>query len=151
MKNRTFRPIRVLPFLAAAVLLLTAGLTSALAAPPRSGMMSKSATPTLLDGKAFTGTMGERGKTSGDSDELTFTAGHFHSSACDQYGFTAAAYTSHREGDAIHFKAVTQSPKEGTMTWTGTVKGNALDASILWQKSNGQAVHYWYRGTQKPA
>ena len=46
-----------------------------------------------LDGKAFVADAGEKGKAADEkNDVITFAGGKFHSSACDQYGFTKGEY-----------------------------------------------------------
>ena len=47
-----------------------------------------------LDGKTFVVETGEKGKSGGDKDTLTFKDGNFRSAGCDRYGFGDGAYTS---------------------------------------------------------
>ena len=51
-----------------------------------------------LDGKTFAVETGEKGKSGGDKDTLTFKDGNFRSAGCDQYGFGDGAYTSSVQG-----------------------------------------------------
>ena len=85
----------------------------------------------LLDGKSFIGTFVERGKTKGDTDTLSFSAGRFHSSACDQYGYSDAAYSAVADGEATRFDVETQSPRYGKLIWKGVVKGKILECTAL--------------------
>jgi len=102
-----------------------------------------------LDGKTFVGTMTEKGKTKGDSDTFVFKDGKFRSTACDVYGFTETAYTVAVSDVATTFEAVATSPKEGTMRWKGTVKGDSVDGTAVWTK-NGQAdAIYTFKGALK--
>ena len=71
-----------------------------------------------LDGKTFAGSMGKAGKSKGDPDTFTFTAGRFRSTACDRYGFGDAPYTARQEGAKTTFESETKSEKQGTMKWT---------------------------------
>src|SRR5258708_3194606 len=89
----------------------------------------------MLDGKTFSGTLGEKGTTKGDQDDYIFQDGTFRSTACDAYGFSAAAYTARAEGDAITFESTTTSAKEGEMAWKGTVKGDAIAGTTVWKKA----------------
>jgi len=120
------------------VALLVAGV--ALAAESANGM---------LDGKTFAGTLGEKGEVKGDQDSYVFKDGTFRSTACDTYGFGAAAYTAKAKGDAIAFESTTHSAKEGEMAWKGTVKGDAVAGTVVWKKVGKVAKDYWFKGTLK--
>lgn len=98
-----------------------------------------------LDGKTFVVETGEKGKSGGDKDTLSFRDGNFHSVGCDQYGFGDGAYTSTMNGDAIQFEAVTTSPTKGKMTWKGTVKGDKIEVSYVWVDAS-----HWYKPNPKP-
>jgi hypothetical protein len=98
-----------------------------------------------LDGKTFVVETGEKGKSGGDKDTLTFKDGNFRSAGCDQYGFGDGAYTSTVIGDTIQFEAVTTSPTKGKMTWKGTVTGYKIEVAYVW----GDASH-WYKPNPKP-
>ena len=98
-----------------------------------------------LDGKTFAVETGEKGKSGGDKDTLTFKDGNFRSAGCDQYGFGDGAYTSTVDGESIRFEAVTTSPKKGKMTWKGTVNGDKIEVSYVWVDSS-----HWYKPNPKP-
>jgi len=98
-----------------------------------------------LDGKTFVVETGEKGKSGGGKDTLTFKDGNFHSTGCDQYGFGDGAYTSTVNGDSIQFEAVTTSPTKGKMTWKGTVKGDKIEVGYVWVDAS-----HWYKPNPKP-
>ena len=98
-----------------------------------------------LDGKTFVVETGEKGKSGGDKDTLTFKDGSFRSAGCDQYGFGDGAYTSTVNGDAIQFEAVTTSPTKGKMTWKGTVTGDKIEVGYVWVDAS-----HWYKRDPKP-
>jgi hypothetical protein len=98
-----------------------------------------------LDGKTFVVETGEKGKSGGDKDTLTFKDGNFHSSGCDQYGFGEGAYTSTVNGDSIQFEAVTTSPTKGKMTWKGTLTGDKIEVGYVWVDAS-----HWYKSNPKP-
>ena len=98
-----------------------------------------------LDGKTFAVETGEKGKSGGDKDTLTFKDGNFHSAGCDQYGFGDGAYTSNVIGDTIRFEAVTTSPTKGKMIWKGTVTGDKIEVGYVWVDSS-----HWYKPNPKP-
>lgn len=97
-----------------------------------------------LDGKTFSGMMGETGK-KGDEDELVFKDGKFSSVACEKYGFGEAPYTSAVKGDTTTFETETVSEKEGKMKWTGTVTGDKLDGTVVWTKDGQAPIEYWFK------
>jgi len=98
-----------------------------------------------LDGKTFVVETGEKGKSGGDKDTLTFKNGNFHSAGCDQYGFGEGAYTSTVNGDSIQFEAVTTSPTKGRMTWKGIVQGDKIEVGYVWVDAS-----HWYKPNPKP-
>ncbi len=102
-----------------------------------------------LDGKTFSGTMTEKGKTKGDVDTFLFKDGKFRSSACDTYGFAEAAYSAATKGGATSFEATTQSPREGTMKWTGTVRGDRIEGTAVWMKKGQADMSYTFQGALK--
>lgn len=109
----------------------------------------------LLDGQAFSGTVGALGKeTPYNSDSLVFDDGHFVSIDCVQYGFDRAPYRARRDGDVIHFEAVTTSPTHGTMTWSGTIRGDEARAEYRWVRERWfwtQRGEYWFKGRRDGA
>jgi hypothetical protein len=120
---RTLRPTqnpRSLLSLPVLCLLLALGASLAVAAGP-------------LDGKTFVS----------EDDELVFDDGTFRSVECDEWGFTAAPYTTTADGDAIKFTAVATSPNDGTMEWSGTVRGDEIEAHYHWEKKG------WFRTKTK--
>ena len=98
-----------------------------------------------LDGKTFVVDTGEKGKSGGDKDTLTFKDGNFHSTGCDQYGFGDGAYTSTVTGDTIQFEAVTTSPTKGKITWKGIVQGDKIEAGYVWVDAS-----HWYKPNPMP-
>lgn len=121
--------------------LIVAGAVSLLAAP--------TAWAQSLDGKSFQGLFIAKGKTNGDADTLTFINGRFRSSACDRYGYSDATYTTTNEGDAVRFEARTESPKYGTLRWTGYVRGDKLDATAIMIQNGKAPIENWVVASQK--
>jgi hypothetical protein len=101
--------------------------------------------PGHLDGRTFIGETGRVGKKGADVDELIFKNGMFRSKGCDRYGFEEATYTATIQGDVVTFEAETMSPKQGKMKWTGTMKGDQLEGTYTWYRSNK-----WYRLSNEP-
>src|SRR5262245_34980065 len=102
-----------------------------------------------LDGRSFTGVFLERGKTSGDADTLTFKDGRFRSSACDQYGYGDAPYKTVAAGDSVRFEAETMSPKYGKLSWSGSIRGGKLDATVMMERKGKAALENWVVAAEK--
>lgn len=96
-----------------------------------------------LDGKVFEGVFLAKGKTRGDADTLTFKNGRFHSSACDKYGYSDASYSSVADGNATRFEAETESPKYGKLRWSGFIRGEKLDATVMMIQEGKSPIENW--------
>lgn len=103
------------------------------------------AAPTL-DDRTFDVTMtGPEAKI--EKDTLIFTNGTFRSTACDEYGFTAAPYTVKVRGDgSLDFQSDATSPAEGTMRWKGSVRGGQIDGTAFWSKAGQAPTTYTFTG-----
>jgi hypothetical protein len=112
-------------------------------------LLSAGAQAQNLDGRTFTGVFLERGKTSGDADTITFKDGRFRSSACDRYGYSDAVYKAVAAGDGTRFEAETQSAKYGKLLWTGYVRGNKLDATVMMQQEGKSPKENWVVAGEK--
>lgn len=107
---------------------------------------AKAATP--LDSKTFTGMMGEKTDKKGDPDNFEFKDGMFHSTACDQYGYTAAKYQSTDKSGTTNFTATTKNNSGDTIAWNGTVKGDKIMGTAV--RHSGKEKHeMWFRGELK--
>jgi hypothetical protein len=102
-----------------------------------------------LDGRTFQGVFLERGKTSGDADTIIFKDGRFRSTACDRYGYSDAVYRTSAAGDGTRFEAETQSPKYGKLVWTGTIRGDKLDATVLMMREGKSPIENWVVAGEK--
>ncbi len=103
----------------------------------------------ILDGKHFSGETGEKGKDNGDPEEFVFKDGMFDPLQCHPWGFGAAPYTAKKVGEVTQFAATTVSAKEGKMTWTGRVRGDRIEGTMVWSKDGQEPADYWFRGTLK--
>jgi hypothetical protein len=106
----------------------------------------------LLDGKTFLAKTGEKGKSTHHDDTIIFRDGRFTSEACIQYGFEEKEFTAAVDGEVIRFRALTVSPKLGTMEWEGTVRGDVLEARSTWTRDRWYwkiKREYWYQGGLK--
>jgi len=96
-----------------------------------------------LDGRQFDASIvrddaNEEEKTRPLGDKLTFNDGNFSSAICERYNFKKAPYWVRVDDDQIHFLAELTSPTDGTMRWTGTVRGDLLEGTMWWTKKR------WY-------
>jgi hypothetical protein len=123
-------------------LALSLTLVWALAAAPVAAAEAK---PGPLDGKSFAGETGEKGKAKGDPESFVFRDGKFDPIQCHPYGFSAAPYTARSEAGAVSFESETVSAKEGKMLWKGTVRGDALEGTMVWSKEGQAPLEYWFR------
>ena len=109
-----------------------------------------------LDGRAFVGDAGMKGKEADEKgDVLTFNGGMFHSSSCDQYGYSKAAYKATAAGDAIQFEVETTSEKDGRLVWKGTVRGSDIEGTFVHYRKgwllnpNPEPQEHWFKGKAK--
>jgi hypothetical protein len=83
-----------------------------------------------LDGKSFSGEIGEKGKKA-DPDTFLFKNGRFTSTACEKFGFKDAAYTTSGEGKNMRFRATTTNPSGAKIDWDGMVNGGKLEGKAV--------------------
>ena len=114
--------------------------------PKASPQPAASASAGALDGRVFTGELGKAGASTGDPDTLTFKKGSFVSSACVPHGFESAPYAASKENGATTFTAKATSKSGETMEWTGTLRGEALEATAVHRTSSGETETYWFKG-----
>lgn len=103
-----------------------------------------------LEGKTFVGEIAKKGETQADPDTFTFKDGTFHSSGCDAYGFKPSPYKVEKTGDAWSFTAECTSPKEGSMSWKGSVKGSAFSGTAVWTKPGQAPIEYTFNAAATP-
>jgi len=125
-------------------------LASVLAVPPA---FAQTAT---LDGRAFVGEAGLKGKPADEKNEvITFAEGKLHSSACDQYGYEKGDYKATKVGEAIEFEAVTLSEKYGRNVWKGTVRGSDIEGTMVFYpkpgffNKNPAPEEHWFKAKAK--
>lgn len=110
----------------------------------------------LLDGKVFVADAGEKGKTADEKDDvITFANGTFHSSICDQWGYSKGVYRTTASGGEISFDVETVSEKDGRLKWTGRIKGDVIEGTFVhfrkpgFFRPNPDPVEHWFLGRAK--
>ena len=114
------------------------------------GIPMASANEGLLDSLVFVGQFEEKHISGAESDKLVFDNGTFHSDAHARQGFAKGAYSAEAEQDKIYFQAVTTSPSNGTITWSGVVSGDTIEVNFRLRKDGWFAdtvKDYMFRGT----
>jgi hypothetical protein len=102
-----------------------------------------------LDGKSFTGEVGEKGKSQGDPDTLVFQDGKFRSTACDKYGFGDAPYTTKVDKAVTTVEARTTNAKGETMEWTLSLFGDQMRGKALYTVPGKEPITYWVKVKRK--
>ena len=103
----------------------------------------------VLDGKTFVGEMGKKGEQNGQEEDVIFTDGKMRSSMCNRFGYSDGTYTTTMNGDATVFETQLTHPTDGTQKWTGTVKGDTLEAVSSSQKPGEAPTEMWVKGQLK--
>ena len=98
-----------------------------------------------LDGKTYKGTVLNTGEQP-TPDNFEFTNGQFHSTACDEHGYTAAPYSASTEGKSVSFKATTKNKEGDTIAWHGTVNGEEVKGTALRQTAKGEKYNMSFEG-----
>jgi len=103
-----------------------------------------------LEGKTFIGEIAKKGDAKADPDTFAFREGKFHATGCDPYGFKPAPYKVEKSGDDWTFASECKSPKEGSMSWKGIVKGDAISGTVVWTKPGQAPIEYTFKGAATP-
>lgn len=98
-----------------------------------------------LAGRTYVVEVRERGGDGSRIDTLTFVEGRLRSSESHRRGFEDAEYRGVDENIGESFTAVTASPTDGQIEWSGLLAKGRLDGRYVWKKS-GQAVEYEFSG-----
>ena len=102
-----------------------------------------------LDGKTFTGEVGEQGKTKGDPDTLVFKGGTFRSTACDKYNFAVTPYTVKEDRAMTLVEAKAKNPKGETMEWSLSTFGELMSGTAVYKSAGKAPVTYWVKAKLK--
>lgn len=106
---------------------------------------AKSKEEPVLDGRVFTVlTIPDGNSAEAAMERISFTNGKFDNDNCHLWGFGDGAYAAKEAGDSIAFTATTTSAKEGTMTWTGVIKGTTLMGTMVWSKEGQSDLNYHF-------
>ena len=102
-----------------------------------------------LDGKTYEVTIvaGNAPQT----DRLRFEMGSFQSVTRDDDNFRPAIYSIERDGGATNFRSQAISSTDGTNNWTGTVRGDAIEGTLVWIDKQGKAREFRFHGKRAAA
>jgi len=102
----------------------------------------------VLDGKVYIVqvTIGDQAA----EEHLLFAAGGFDALADHGLGFGSSIYTSVSAGGAVGFTAETESAKEGSRLWKGTVEGESLSGVMKWWRPGAKVIESSYTGKLAP-
>lgn len=110
----------------------------------------------LLDGKVFIVDIGDRGRPADNiGDVLTFRAGSFHSSKCNEWGYGPGRYRSVRSGSRIQFDAESVSANDGRLVWRGVIEGDTVEGSQIYYRKpsffrpNPTPTERWFKGSSR--
>ncbi len=102
-----------------------------------------------LDGKSFTIEVFDVNvPDQKDDDVIHFDGGKITSDGCDEWGFNSSEYSAEKEKDKTHFEATCSSDTEGKIIWKGTVDGNKIEGTYLWQKDGQGDITYSFSGEE---
>jgi hypothetical protein len=111
----------------------------------------------LLEGRKFDTQAGLVGKAAHvKSDILSFAAGQFHSSDCDQYGYGKGDYRASQQADSVSFEAETRSEQYGRNVWKGVVTGDQIEGTMIfyrkstWWRPDPAPLDHWFKGKVAP-
>lgn len=119
--------------------------SSSMSAESKPAPASAPAAHGVLDGKVFDVELVDPSGKKG-ADQLTFDAAIFESSACRPYGFKAAKYSGHAQGEDVMFESTAVAKDAGTNAWTGTVHGSSVKGTMTYTDAKGAATRYTYEG-----
>jgi len=108
-------------------------------------------TPSILDGKVFSGEFGALGKTTINHDTWVFENGTFMSKQCVKCGFPRGVYQTRRDGDKIAFVTETPCPRtDARIVWRGTIENGRIEGIYTWTKKRWYRTirkKFWFKGT----
>ncbi len=107
--------------------------------------LAQAGTKDVLDGRTYVGTLGMKGLQTGGEEKIIFKNGIINSSACTNLGFKPFAYKASKKGDVVTFTAKGMSKTEGKFKWQGSIKGDTLDATTVWEKPGEPPSESWVK------
>ncbi len=86
-------------------------------------------------------------KKEGVKEQLIFKDNRFEVAGKKSAEYIKTRYTVGEKEGKVTFEVKIFSPQEGIMVWTGTLDGNVISGTALWQKKNKEIVNYSYSGS----
>jgi hypothetical protein len=102
-------------------------------------------TSATLDGRSYDVTL-EAPDEAPKKDTLRFSGGKFESTACTALGFPEwSDYVAQAQGNEVAFQATTRHPSGTTLTWKGSIQGDAVDGTAN-RAMNGKTDVLHFKG-----
>ena len=99
-----------------------------------------------LDGKTFSGVIGQTGQTATQPDDLIFQDGTFESTLCTTQGYGKAAYKTKPLAEGLEFTVEATSANGGRKQWHGVANGDQIEATVV-SMENGETTQWWFQGS----
>ena len=101
---------------------------------------------TALDGRSYDVTL-EAPDEAPKKDTLRFSGGKFESTACTALGFPAwSDYAAQAKENEVAFQATTRHPSGTTLSWNGSIRGDAVDGTAN-RTMNGKTDVLHFKGS----
>jgi len=98
-----------------------------------------------IDGRTYAGEV-KMGDDKPDPDTFIFKAGTFRSTACDQYGYDAAPYTSSEKDGVVSFHSQTKNKSGATMDWNGKIEKQKISGTAVMTTASGEKSEATFTG-----
>lgn len=87
------------------------------------------------------------GKELDSNQSLAFENGNLTFSEAAKYGFVPQSYKWKQKNDSTcTFLSVSESPKNGSMTWEGKVINDRIEGTCIWTRKVENPVNYTFKG-----
>ena len=101
----------------------------------------------MLDGKTYAGEIKSQSSEKPDADNFIFNHGTFRSTACDDFGYTAAPYSTGMKGGQTTFHAETRNSRGASIAWNGSISGDEISGTAVMTDSEGEKTNMTFKGT----
>lgn len=82
-------------------------------------------------------------------DTLVFDRGHLSSTKGVSGGYLPSGYSVRSEDGRAKFESSQLAQDGGSMAWSGEIKGDRVEGSLIVTRAGGKAKQYVFRGVRK--